>query len=146
MDNPGLWKLEPAAVNKPWGLVHSGVMSATGIRVGLGELWLASAQTGAGNYSNTVADPAASQLGVNGLNFGSTYYVRVGALNWNSIGNYMVPQPYSFSTPEAEMNAMADLVEAGKIRSVPLMYSSGSVASKPLDATRRASPADSSST
>ncbi len=30
----------------------------------------------------------------------------------------MVHQPYSFSTPEAEMNAMADLVEAGKIRSV----------------------------
>jgi aryl-alcohol dehydrogenase-like predicted oxidoreductase len=35
-----------------------------------------------------------------------------------SIGNYMVHQPYSFSSPEAEMNAMADLVEAGKIRSV----------------------------
>ena len=35
-----------------------------------------------------------------------------------SIGNYMVHQPYSFSCPEAEMNAMADLVEAGKIRSV----------------------------
>lgn len=35
-----------------------------------------------------------------------------------SIANYMVHQPYSFSSPEAEMNAMADLVEAGKIRSV----------------------------
>ena len=35
-----------------------------------------------------------------------------------SIANYMVHQPYGFSTPEAEMNAMADLVEAGKIRSV----------------------------
>jgi aryl-alcohol dehydrogenase-like predicted oxidoreductase len=35
-----------------------------------------------------------------------------------SIGNYMVHQPYGFSSPEAEMNAMADLVEAGKIRSV----------------------------
>ena len=58
MDNPGLWKLEPAAVNKPWGLVHGGVMAMTGVRVGLGELWLASAQTGAGNYSNTVADPS----------------------------------------------------------------------------------------
>ncbi len=31
---------------------------------------------------------------------------------------YYVHQPYSFSSPEAEMNAMADLVEAGKIRSV----------------------------
>ena len=35
-----------------------------------------------------------------------------------SISNYMVHQPYGFSSPEAEMNAMADLVEAGKIRSV----------------------------
>ena len=34
------------------------------------------------------------------------------------IANYMVHQPYGFSSPEAEMNAMADLVEAGKIRSV----------------------------
>jgi len=30
----------------------------------------------------------------------------------------MVHQPWSFSSPEAEMEAMADLVEAGKIRSV----------------------------
>jgi len=35
-----------------------------------------------------------------------------------SIANYMVHQPYGFSSPEAEMNAMADLLEAGKIRSV----------------------------
>jgi aryl-alcohol dehydrogenase-like predicted oxidoreductase len=35
-----------------------------------------------------------------------------------SIANYMIHQPYSFSSPEAEMNAMADLVESGKIRSV----------------------------
>jgi len=31
---------------------------------------------------------------------------------------YYVHQPFSFSSPESEMNAMADLVEAGKIRSV----------------------------
>lgn len=31
---------------------------------------------------------------------------------------YYVHQPYSFSSPESEMNAMADLVEAGMIRSV----------------------------
>ncbi len=43
---------------------------------------------------------------------------RLHFLNGYSIGNYMVHQPYSFSSPEAEMNAMADLVEAGKIRSV----------------------------
>ncbi len=43
---------------------------------------------------------------------------RLHFLGGYSIGNYMVHQPYSFSSPEAEMNAMADLVEAGKIRSV----------------------------
>ena len=43
---------------------------------------------------------------------------RLHFLDGFSIGNYMVHQPYSFSSPEAEMNAMADLVEAGKIRSV----------------------------
>jgi aryl-alcohol dehydrogenase-like predicted oxidoreductase len=43
---------------------------------------------------------------------------RLHFLDGYSIGNYMVHQPYSFSSPEAEMDAMADLVEAGKIRSV----------------------------
>ena len=35
-----------------------------------------------------------------------------------SISNYMVHQPFSFSSPEAEMDEMAKLVKAGKIRSV----------------------------
>jgi aryl-alcohol dehydrogenase-like predicted oxidoreductase len=43
---------------------------------------------------------------------------RLHFLNPYSISNYMVHKPYGFSSPEAEMNAMADLVEAGKIRSV----------------------------
>jgi len=43
---------------------------------------------------------------------------RIRFLGGYSISLYMVHQPYSFSTPEAEMDAMADLVEAGKIRSV----------------------------
>jgi aryl-alcohol dehydrogenase-like predicted oxidoreductase len=43
---------------------------------------------------------------------------RIKNLKGFSIANYMVHQPYGFSTPESEMNAMADLVEAGKIRSV----------------------------
>ena len=43
---------------------------------------------------------------------------RLRFLDGYSIGNYMIHQPYSFSSPEAEMNAMADLVQAGKIRSV----------------------------
>lgn len=43
---------------------------------------------------------------------------RLRFLDGFSIGLYMVHQPISLSTPEAEMDAMADLVEAGKIRSV----------------------------
>jgi mannose-6-phosphate isomerase class I len=58
MNAPGLWKLSPAIVTKPWGLVHEGARDFTGIRVGVGEFWLASAQTGPGNYSNTVSDPS----------------------------------------------------------------------------------------
>ena len=51
-------------------------------------------------------------------NIPRTIQDRLRFLDGYSIGNYMVHQPYSFSSPEAEMDAMADLVEAGKIRSV----------------------------
>jgi aryl-alcohol dehydrogenase-like predicted oxidoreductase len=51
-------------------------------------------------------------------NIPRTIHNRLGFLDGYSIGLYMVHQPYSFSSPEAEMDAMADLVEAGKIRSV----------------------------
>lgn len=43
---------------------------------------------------------------------------RLRYLDGYSIGLYMVHQPISLSSPEAEMDAMADLVEAGKIHSV----------------------------
>jgi aryl-alcohol dehydrogenase-like predicted oxidoreductase len=43
---------------------------------------------------------------------------RIRNLNGYAIDLYMVHQPIGFSSPEAEMNAMADLVEAGMIRSV----------------------------
>jgi len=43
---------------------------------------------------------------------------RLQNLEGYSIDLYMIHQPRSFSSPEAEMDAMADLVEAGKIRSV----------------------------
>ncbi len=43
---------------------------------------------------------------------------RLHYLDGYSIGLYMVHQPYSFSSPEAEMEAMVGLVKAGKIRSV----------------------------
>jgi aryl-alcohol dehydrogenase-like predicted oxidoreductase len=39
-------------------------------------------------------------------------------LNPYTIDLYQIHQPISFSSPEDEMNAMADLVEAGKIRTV----------------------------
>ena len=43
---------------------------------------------------------------------------RIRYLDGYSIDLYMVHNPYGFSSPEAEMDAMADLVEDGKIRSV----------------------------
>lgn len=43
---------------------------------------------------------------------------RLRFLDGYSISNYMVHQPISFSSPEAEMDEMAKLVEVGKIRSV----------------------------
>ncbi|HLA98037.1 MAG TPA: aldo/keto reductase [Anaerolineales bacterium] len=43
---------------------------------------------------------------------------RLRCLDGYTIDLYMVHQPWSLSSPEAEMDAMADLVVAGKIRSV----------------------------
>lgn len=43
---------------------------------------------------------------------------RIRFLDGYTIDLYMVHQPMGFSPPEAEMDAMADLVEAGKIHSV----------------------------
>jgi aryl-alcohol dehydrogenase-like predicted oxidoreductase len=43
---------------------------------------------------------------------------RIHALDGYSIDLYMVHQPFSLSTHDKEMMAMADLVDAGKIRSV----------------------------
>ncbi|MBS3763775.1 MAG: hypothetical protein KGZ25_10785, partial [Planctomycetes bacterium] len=54
-DISDFWKLEPQAVLKPWGLTHKEAFHNTGIRVGLGELWLASAQTGEGNFASNIA-------------------------------------------------------------------------------------------
>ncbi len=42
---------------------------------------------------------------------------RLRFLDGYSVANYMIHQPMSFSSPETEMNVMADLIEAGKIRS-----------------------------
>jgi aryl-alcohol dehydrogenase-like predicted oxidoreductase len=43
---------------------------------------------------------------------------RLRFLDGYRIGLYQIHQPMSFSSPEAEMDAMAELVKAGKIRSV----------------------------
>lgn len=51
-------------------------------------------------------------------NISKSIHARLRHLQGFSIDNYMVHQPFSFSSPEAEMDAMADLVEAGLIRSV----------------------------
>ncbi len=51
-------------------------------------------------------------------NIRRTIDARIRYLHGYSIGLYMVHQPFGLSSREAEMEAMADLVEAGKIRSV----------------------------
>ena len=51
-------------------------------------------------------------------NIPRTIQERIKYLDGYSIDLYMVHQPIGFSSPEAEMDAMANLVEAGKIRSV----------------------------
>jgi len=51
-------------------------------------------------------------------NIPRTIRERIKHLDGYSIDLYQVHQPIGFSSPEAEMDAMADLVEAGKIHSV----------------------------
>jgi aryl-alcohol dehydrogenase-like predicted oxidoreductase len=51
-------------------------------------------------------------------NIPKTIEDRLRFLNGYSISLYMVHQPMGFSSPEAEMDEMAKLVKAGKIRSV----------------------------
>ncbi len=51
-------------------------------------------------------------------NIPRTIHNRLHFLDGSPIDLYYVHNPRGFSTPEEEMNAMADLVEAGKIRSV----------------------------
>jgi aryl-alcohol dehydrogenase-like predicted oxidoreductase len=51
-------------------------------------------------------------------NIPKTIEHRLKYLDGYTIDLYMVHQPWGFSSPEKEMDAMADLVEAGKIRSV----------------------------
>ncbi len=47
-------KLKPLPVIKPWGLLHCRLKEITGIPAGIGELWLASAQSGDGNAASEI--------------------------------------------------------------------------------------------
>ncbi len=51
-------------------------------------------------------------------NISKTIQIRLTNLSPYPIDLYQIHNPHSFSPPEAEMDAMADLVEAGKIRSI----------------------------
>ncbi len=51
-------------------------------------------------------------------NIPRTIQDRLRFLDGYTISLYMVHQPFGFSSPETEMEAMADLVQSGKIRSV----------------------------
>jgi aryl-alcohol dehydrogenase-like predicted oxidoreductase len=85
--------------NSEQGLAEA--LKAAGVKDGevvIGTKWFPIFRT-AGNIPKTIND-------------------RIRYLNGYTIDLYMVHQPWSFSSPEAEMNAMADLVEAGKIRTI----------------------------
>jgi len=88
----GMGKSEQGLANalKDYGVADEDVLIAT--------KWSPFFRT-AGNMSKTIGD-------------------RLRFLDGYTIDLYQVHQPYSFSSPKAEMDAMADLVEAGKIRSV----------------------------
>ena len=51
-------------------------------------------------------------------NMRRTIHDRIRFLDGFGVDLYMIHQPWSFSSPEAEMDVMTDLVEAGLIRSV----------------------------
>jgi mannose-6-phosphate isomerase-like protein (cupin superfamily) len=51
-------KLQPEAVIKPWGLRREGLYRAAGVRAGVGEVWLASGQTGPGTCASRIVEPA----------------------------------------------------------------------------------------
>ncbi len=51
-------------------------------------------------------------------NIKKTIQIRLNNLDPYPIGLYQIHNPNSFSSPKAEMNAMAGLVEAGKVRAV----------------------------
>jgi len=67
----------------------------------------------------------------------STINERLECLSPFPISLYQVHNPFSFATIEAQMNAMADLVEAGKIRAVGVSNFSAKMMIKAYDALGR---------
>ncbi|NHI91650.1 MAG: aldo/keto reductase [Candidatus Lokiarchaeota archaeon] len=61
---------------------------------------------------------------------------RIAALTPYSIDLYQIHQPYSFSTTKAQMNAMADLIEQGKIKSIGVSNFSKNKMIKAYDALK----------
>jgi len=86
---------------------------------GRSEQGLANALKAAGKQDDEVVVATKwSPLLRTAANIPQTIDDRIRFLSGYTIDLYMVHQPWGFSSPEAEMDAMADLVEAGKIRSV----------------------------
>jgi aryl-alcohol dehydrogenase-like predicted oxidoreductase len=86
---------------------------------GLSEASLSKALKAAGKQDNEVV--VATKwwpLFRTARNIPHTIQDRIRFLDGYTISLYMVHQPFGLSSPEAEMEAMADLVESGKIRSV----------------------------
>ena len=86
---------------------------------GVSELSLATALKAAGKTNQEVV-VATKWLPLlrTARNIPRTIQDRMRFLEGYTISLYMVHMPYGLSSPEAEMDAMAELVEAGKIRSV----------------------------
>ncbi len=86
---------------------------------GRSEKYLAEALDELGEISQRaiIATKGSSYLRFAG-NIKKTIQERLDKLSPYSIGLYQIHNPKSFSSPKAEMNAMADLVNDGKIRAV----------------------------
>lgn len=69
-------------------------------------------------------------------NIRKTIEKRISALEPYSIDLYQIHQPLSFSTTKAQMNAMADLVDSGKIQSVGISNFSKKKMIKAYDALK----------
>ena len=89
------------------------------IGAGRSEEYLAEALDGLGEFNQQaiIATKWSPYLRFAG-NIKKTFYERLNKLDPYPISLYQVPNPTPFSSLKAEMNAMADLMEDGKIRAI----------------------------